>query len=214
MPKNLVVCCDGTANEFARDHTDVVKLFSALVQDPGRQLAFHHPGVGTVEAVGALTSAARKVTKLLGKAVGYGLEADIRDAYASIMGFYEDGDSLFLFGFSRGAYTVRAVASLLQHVRAAPAGVGEGVAGRLDAGRDAARAFVTTAGGKAAMDEARDVAATVVSAERTLLDRLTDRVRARERWVVAVGLATAPLSITRDLVGAWLRQLRPAADGG
>ncbi len=92
--------------------------------------------------------------------------------------------------------------------------MGEGVARRRDAGRDAARAFVTTAGGKAAMDEARDVAATVVSAERTLLDRLTDRVRARERWVVAVGLATAPLSITRDLVGAWLRQLRPAADGG
>lgn len=113
MPKNLVVCCDGTANEFARDHTNVVKLFSALVQDPGRQLAFYHPGVGTMEAAGALTSAARKVTKLLGQAIGYGLETDIRDAYASVMAFYEDGDRLFLFGFSRGAYTVRAVASLL-----------------------------------------------------------------------------------------------------
>jgi uncharacterized protein (DUF2235 family) len=114
MAKNLVVCCDGTANEFARDHTNVLKLFSALVHDPERQLAFYHPGVGTMEAVGALTSTAREVTKLLGKAVGYGLETDIRDAYASVMAFYEKGDRLFLFGFSRGAYTVRAVASLLR----------------------------------------------------------------------------------------------------
>lgn len=113
MPKNLVVCCDGTANEFARDHTNVLKLFSALVQEPGRQLAFYHPGVGTLEAVGALTSTTREITKLLGKAIGYGLETDIRDAYASVVNFFEDGDRLFLFGFSRGAYTVRAVASLL-----------------------------------------------------------------------------------------------------
>ncbi|GAA0594676.1 DUF2235 domain-containing protein [Craurococcus roseus] len=113
MPKNLVVCCDGTANEFARDHTNVLKLFSALVQEPGAQLAIYHPGVGTMEAVGALTSTAREVTKLLGKAIGYGLETDIRDAYASVMEFHEEGDRLFLFGFSRGAYTVRAVASLL-----------------------------------------------------------------------------------------------------
>ena len=105
MPKNLVVCCDGTANEFARDHTNVLKLFLALVQDPGRQLAFYHPGVGTMEAAGALTSTARTVTKLLGQAIGYGLETDIRDAYATVVRFYEPGDRLFLFGFSRGAYT-------------------------------------------------------------------------------------------------------------
>jgi uncharacterized protein (DUF2235 family) len=113
MPRNLVVCCDGTANEFARHHTNVLKLFSTLVQNPERQLAYYHPGVGTMEAVGALTSAARSVTKLLGMAVGYGLETDIRDAYAFIVRFHEEGDRLFLFGFSRGAYTVRAVASLL-----------------------------------------------------------------------------------------------------
>jgi uncharacterized protein (DUF2235 family) len=113
MPRNLVVCCDGTANEFARHHTNILKLFSTLVQDPEGQLAYYHPGVGTMEAVGALTSAARSVTKLLGMAVGYGLETDIRDAYAFLVRFHEEGDRLFLFGFSRGAYTVRAVASLL-----------------------------------------------------------------------------------------------------
>jgi uncharacterized protein (DUF2235 family) len=113
MSRNLVLCCDGTANEFARDHTNVLKLYSVLDHAPGRQRAFYHPGLGTMEPDGALTTAARQVTRLLGKAVGYGLADDIRDAYVFLMREYEDGDRLFLFGFSRGAYTVRAVASLL-----------------------------------------------------------------------------------------------------
>jgi uncharacterized protein (DUF2235 family) len=46
-------------------------------------------------------------------AVGYGLENDVRDAYVFLMRYYEPRDKVFLFGFSRGAYTVRAVASLL-----------------------------------------------------------------------------------------------------
>src|SRR5215470_5271116 len=113
MPKNVVVCCDGTANEFARDRTNVVKLFYALIHDPSRQVAFYHPGLGTMEAAGALTTFSRKLTKLAGQAIGYGLEADIRDAYVFLMNYVQEGDRLFLFGFSRGAYTVRAVASLL-----------------------------------------------------------------------------------------------------
>ena len=67
-----------------------------------------------MEPAGALTSFSRKVTKLMGMAFGYGLANDIRDAYVFLMKNYEPGDSLFLFGFSRGAYTVRAVCSLLR----------------------------------------------------------------------------------------------------
>ena len=111
--KNVVLCCDGTANEFARDKTNVVKLFYTLEQDPTRQVAYYHPGLGTMEPAGALTGFTRGLTKLLGKAIGYGLEADIRDAYVFLMHHFEEGDRVFLFGFSRGAYTVRAVASML-----------------------------------------------------------------------------------------------------
>jgi uncharacterized protein (DUF2235 family) len=111
--KNVVVCCDGTANEFAQDRTNVVKLFYALDHDPTRQVTFYHPGLGTMEPPGALTGFTKWLTRLLGKAVGYGLEADVRDAYAFIMRNFEPDDRLFLFGFSRGAYTVRVVASLL-----------------------------------------------------------------------------------------------------
>jgi uncharacterized protein (DUF2235 family) len=113
MGKNLVVCCDGTANEFARDATNVIRLFSVVLQDAARQVATYHPGIGTMEAMGALTSIAKWGTRLLGKAIGYGLESDVRDIYAFLARFYEPEDRVFLFGFSRGAYTVRAVASLV-----------------------------------------------------------------------------------------------------
>ena len=113
MPRNIVLCCDGTANEFARDRTNVVKLFYTLDQDPSAQITYYHPGLGTMEAMGAITTAGRKLTKLLGQAIGYGLEADIRDAYVFLMNNLQEGDRVFLFGFSRGAYTVRSVAALL-----------------------------------------------------------------------------------------------------
>jgi uncharacterized protein (DUF2235 family) len=113
MPRNLVLCCDGTANEFKRDRTNVVKLFYALVHDSADQLTYYHPGVGTMEAIGAVTSVGRKATKLLGLAIGYGLETDIRDAYVFLMRYFQPDDRIFLFGFSRGAYTVRALAAML-----------------------------------------------------------------------------------------------------
>jgi uncharacterized protein (DUF2235 family) len=113
MPKNIVICCDGTANEFAKNNTNVVKLYSALRRNPATQVTYYHPGLGTMEPVGALTTWARKVTKVLGMAFGHGLANDIRDAYVFLMKHYEPEDKAFLFGFSRGAYTVRAVASLL-----------------------------------------------------------------------------------------------------
>ena len=113
MPKNIVVCCDGTANEFTADNTNVLKLYYTLEQDPQQQVTYYHPGLGTMEPSGALTPPARKLTKLLGMAVGYGLSDDISRAYSFLMEEYCEGDKLFLFGFSRGAYTVRAVCSLL-----------------------------------------------------------------------------------------------------
>ena len=67
-----------------------------------------------MEPPGALTGLAKRLTRVADQAFGWGLERDIRDAYIFIASNFEDGDRLFLFGFSRGAYTVRAVASLLR----------------------------------------------------------------------------------------------------
>lgn len=114
MAKNIVICCDGTSNEFAKDHTNVVKLFWCLDHaNPDAQVAYYHPGVGTMEPPGAFTSVSTALTKLAGLAFGAFLLNDVRDAYVFLMNTYEPDDRVFVFGFSRGAYTARALASLL-----------------------------------------------------------------------------------------------------
>jgi uncharacterized protein (DUF2235 family) len=114
MAKNIVVCCDGTSNQFGDKNTNVVKLFRVLKKGEPGQVAYYHPGVGTMQPPGALTWLSKTLTIVAGLAFGYGLTNDIRDAYVFLMNNYEKGDRIFLFGFSRGAYTVRAVASLLR----------------------------------------------------------------------------------------------------
>ena len=113
MSRNLVVCCDGTANEISTDPTNVLKLTYTLVKDADQQLVYYQPGLGTMEAPGALTPTARRMTRLLGKAIGYGIESNVRDAYVFVTRNFSQGDRLFLFGFSRGAYIVHIVGSLL-----------------------------------------------------------------------------------------------------
>jgi uncharacterized protein (DUF2235 family) len=120
--KNIVLCCDGTANEFAKHRTNVVKLFSTLVQDPVIQTVSYHPGLGTMEPSGELSPIRRRLARHLGQAFGYGLPNDIRDAYVFLMSNFEAGDRLFMFGFSRGAYTVRSVAALLHMYGLIPRG--------------------------------------------------------------------------------------------
>ena len=113
MPKNIIICCDGTSNQPARDMTNVVKLYFTLVNEPGRQVTFYHPGVGTMEPPGALTWSEKLWTVILGLALGHGIQDDIRDAYVFLSDHYDPDDRVFLFGFSRGAYTARALAGLL-----------------------------------------------------------------------------------------------------
>jgi uncharacterized protein (DUF2235 family) len=94
--------------------TNVAKLFFALETDASRQVAYYHPGLGTMEPPGALTPTQKFATVTLGLAFGRGLEDDIRDAYVFLADYYLPGDRVFIFGFSRGAYTARALAGLLR----------------------------------------------------------------------------------------------------
>ncbi len=113
--KNIVICCDGTGNEYrASENTNVVKLVRALDRrDRTKQIIYYDPGVGTMSAPGVQTPLAKGMTKLLGLVFGYGMTKNISDAYLYLMNHYEPDDRVFLFGFSRGAYTVRALAGML-----------------------------------------------------------------------------------------------------
>jgi uncharacterized protein (DUF2235 family) len=114
--KNIVVCLDGTGNQLkAKGNTNVVRLYEMLdLADPSRQIAYYDPGVGTFSAQGAWTPVGQRISKLFGLAFGSGLRTNLGEAYAYLMRHYEPGDRLFIFGFSRGAYTARALAGFLR----------------------------------------------------------------------------------------------------
>ena len=111
MVKNIVVCCDGTWNDSdsAAEFTNVVRIARAIKPIDGRsspatpQIVYYHSGVGTSDAV----------DRVMGGAVGLGLSRNVRDAYAFLAANYCEGDEIFLFGFSRGAYTARSVAGII-----------------------------------------------------------------------------------------------------
>ncbi len=102
MSKNIVFCADGTWDTSA-NRTNVYKMFKACLTTAS-QIPFYDDGVG---------SDGTPIEKLLGGAFGTGLFQKIKDGYAQIAHVYEQGDSIFLFGFSRGAYTARSLAGLI-----------------------------------------------------------------------------------------------------
>jgi uncharacterized protein (DUF2235 family) len=116
--KNIVICLDGTGNELkARGNTNVLNLYDLLdLSDPSRQVAFYDPGVGTFSAPGAWTPPARLFSRLTGLAFGVGMRQNLAEAYTYLMDVYEPGDRIYVFGFSRGAYTARALTGLLAEI--------------------------------------------------------------------------------------------------
>jgi uncharacterized protein (DUF2235 family) len=114
MPKNIIICSDGTGNSYGENNTNVVKLYEAI--DKKSQCTFYDPGVGTLPFPYFSSTLYRAYKKLIGLAFGYGITQNIEDAYRFLMEYYEEGDKVFLFGFSRGAFTVRALAGMIYKV--------------------------------------------------------------------------------------------------
>jgi Uncharacterized alpha/beta hydrolase domain (DUF2235) len=112
--KSIIICCDGTGNQFGNANSNVLKLYTALnLDDETRQIGYYHPGVGTMGDPRAQGWFEEKWSVLIGLAFGAGFRANVLDAYSYLMEVYEEGDRIYLLGFSRGAYTVRALAGLL-----------------------------------------------------------------------------------------------------
>jgi uncharacterized protein (DUF2235 family) len=119
MPKNIVICCDGTGNEISENISNVLKLYRCLRKTPRttpHQEVYYDPGVGTLARPDTWHRLKQNFNMVLGLATGYGLDDNVLDAYVFLAGAYEDGDSIYLFGFSRGAYTVRVLAGLIHKI--------------------------------------------------------------------------------------------------
>ena len=110
--KRLILCCDGTWNKADQESngvpcpTNVVRISCRIAKRDGGipQIIYYDQGVGSGNVL----------DRFSGGAFGEGLEDNINDAYRFLVANYEFGDELFLFGFSRGAFTARSIAGMVR----------------------------------------------------------------------------------------------------
>lgn len=108
-PRTIVLLSDGTGNSSsALFKTNVWRLYQALdLTDPNVQIAAYDDGVGT---------STFKPLAIVGGAFGYGLKRNVQDLYAFLCRHYQPGDRIFVFGFSRGAFTARVLCGLITRI--------------------------------------------------------------------------------------------------
>jgi uncharacterized protein (DUF2235 family) len=116
MTRKLVLCLDGTSNQYGRNNTNVVKLAALLDKDAADQFLYYQPGIGTMPPPGVFNKARQWFLTRLDLAFAILLRQHVQDAYRFLMRYYEAGDEIFMFGFSRGAYTARVLAGMLRKV--------------------------------------------------------------------------------------------------
>lgn len=103
--RNIVLLSDGTGNSAGKNNkTNVWRLYQALDLSDGAQMAFYDDGVGT---------SGIRFLRLLGGAFGWGFARNVRDLYLQLCRHYRPGDRIYIFGFSRGAFTARTLAGLI-----------------------------------------------------------------------------------------------------
>ena len=112
--RQLIVCCDGTNNNLTgrRNDTNVTQLCELLAPDLQNQLLYYDPGVGNSGTFPGATwteQIQQKWERISSLAFGSGIYENIAEAYRFLMLNWREGDAIFLFGFSRGAFTSRAL---------------------------------------------------------------------------------------------------------
>jgi uncharacterized protein (DUF2235 family) len=118
--RNLVICCDGTNNTLTGglEDTNVLKLYGYLRKhaNPDTTGLYYDPGVGAPDAApptGVLDLLKRRWSRIAGLASGQGVYENIGQGYGFLMREWHDGDRIFCFGFSRGAFTARAIVGMV-----------------------------------------------------------------------------------------------------
>jgi uncharacterized protein (DUF2235 family) len=187
--KRIVIACDGTWKRVDSEHpTNVVKLAQAVRPagpDGVAQVVCHLDGVGAGRGTGRL---ARAIDRLLGGAFGTGLMAQVEEAYRFLVMNYAPGDEIYLFGYSRGAFTARSLAGMIRNC------------GILE--RDEAAAIPAALALYRARGEATGPDSTGAWAFRARHAGHVTTSAAEARWRAARGLAPgAPLRLA--YVGVW-----------
>ncbi|KNZ77730.1 hypothetical protein J132_04157 [Termitomyces sp. J132] len=115
--RTLVLCFDGTGDQFDSDNSNIVQFFSMLKKDDRtKQMVYYQAGIGTYTSPQIATPMAAKISKILDEAVAWDLSAHVMGGYEFLMQNYQAGDRICIFGFSRGAYTARSLAGMIHKV--------------------------------------------------------------------------------------------------
>lgn len=124
MAKNIIIYSDGTGQRSGlfldENRSNIYKLYRATrcgpdtAVDPAEQLTFYDPGIGT-SPIGAnfFVRNYNRLYNIISQATGLGLTRNVIECYAAIIRMWQPGDKIFLFGFSRGAYTVRCLGGVI-----------------------------------------------------------------------------------------------------
>jgi len=113
MKKRIAICMDGTWSRLRSDTpTNIAKIARSVEHesaDGAKQIVVYTPGVGAGDDLKAHASNA-----LAGGLFGEGLENDILQTYIRLSLNYQAGDDIFIFGYSRGAFSARSLAALIR----------------------------------------------------------------------------------------------------
>ncbi|KAJ7626900.1 hypothetical protein FB45DRAFT_835209 [Roridomyces roridus] len=119
--RNLILCFDGTGDQFDSDNSNIVQFFSILRKgDKDKQLVYYQAGIGTYTTPQIATPLFSKISKAFDEAVAWNLDAHVMGGYEFLMQNYTTGDRICIFGFSRGAYTARSLAGMIHKVGLLP----------------------------------------------------------------------------------------------
>jgi len=115
--RTLVLCFDGTGDQFDSDNSNVVQFVSLLAKkDRYKQMVYYQAGIGTYTSPQIAGRVSSAVYKTLDAMVATDLDAHVMAGYEFLMQNYIAGDKICIFGFSRGAYTARSLAGMIHKV--------------------------------------------------------------------------------------------------
>ena len=91
-PKNIVICCDGTGNDYSHTESNVMRLFRLALKNDPRQVACYHPGIGTLPRPEGRTEPGRTLRRWTSLWLGTGAIENVVALYSYLMRVYEPGD--------------------------------------------------------------------------------------------------------------------------
>ncbi|KAJ3983508.1 hypothetical protein F5890DRAFT_1522779 [Lentinula detonsa] len=115
--RTLILCFDGTGDQFDVDNSNIVQVCSLLRKDDlSKQMVYYQAGIGTYTSPKVATPMMSRISKATDMLFANQLNAHVMDGYEFLMQNYTAGDRICMFGFSRGAYTARSLAGMLHKV--------------------------------------------------------------------------------------------------